>query len=157
MIFFLVVRVRKDEDMESTKKVDWVTSRRISDIIDARLGECLVNAVRAFLDYPEILPPDAVLIEGIYNYGGQFNPHTWIETTDSIIELSLVHDTNPALRDHVRYYPIQPRDIDEIKKLYGDKPRVPGSRLIMKIDFDDQRVIDLLDEVDTPPALRRHR
>jgi hypothetical protein len=114
--------------MKSTKKVDWVTSRRISDTIDARLGECLANAVRVFLEYPEVLPPDAVFIEGIYNYGGQYNPHTWIETTDSIIELSLVHDTNPALRDHVQYYPIQSRDRSEIEKLYGNQPHTPGTR-----------------------------
>jgi hypothetical protein len=142
--------------MESTKKVNWDESRRISAIVDSRLGECLANAVRAFLDHPEILPPDAVFIEGIYNYGGQFTPHTWIETTASIIELSLVHDTNPALRDYVRYYPIQPREISEIKKLYGDAPREPGSRLIMQIGYDDPRVIKLLDEIDTPPGLR-HR
>lgn len=83
-------------------------------------------------------------------------PHTWIETTDSIIELSLVHDTNPALRDHVQYYPIQQRDKSEIKKLYGDEPRDPGSILTMKIGYDDPRVIKLLNEVDTPPGLRYH-
>ncbi|MBK9928169.1 MAG: hypothetical protein IPP66_23115 [Anaerolineales bacterium] len=140
--------------MESTKKVDWILSKRIAEILDARLGECLANAVRAFLDYPEILPPDAIFIEGVYNYGGQFSPHTWLETTNNIIELSLIYDTNLALRNHVQYYPIQSRDKTEIKKIYGDKPRQPGSSLMMKIDFDDERVVKLLSEVDTPPELK---
>jgi hypothetical protein len=142
--------------MKSIKKVDWVASRRISDMIDARLGECLANVVRAFLDFPESLPSDAAFIEGIHNYGGQFSPHTWIETADKIIELSLVHDKNPALRDHVEYFPIQQRDKEEIHKLYGDKPHEPGTRLIMIVGYDDPRVVKLLEEIDTPPGLRHH-
>ena len=139
--------------MESTKSIDWVVSKIIADVVDAQIGECLANVVRAFLDYRDILPKDAVHVEGIYDYGGQFNPHTWIETTNSIIELSLVRDANKALRESVRYFPILTRDKSEIKKLYGDKPREPGGRFIMTLDFDDQRVISLLNEIDTPPKL----
>ena len=142
--------------MKSTKKVDWVASKRLSDIIDARLGECLANVVRAFLDFPESLPSDATFIEGIHNYGGQFTSHTWIETADNIIELSLVHDTNLSLRDHVEYYPIQQQDKEDIHKLYGDKPHEPGTRLIMTVGYDDPRVVKLLDEVDTPSGLWGH-
>jgi hypothetical protein len=80
--------------MQSPKYIDWVVSRTIADAVDARMGECLANVVRAFFDYCDILPEDAVLVEGIYGYGGQHNPHTWIETANSIIELSLVHETN---------------------------------------------------------------
>jgi hypothetical protein len=140
--------------MQSMKNIDWIASKTIADAVDARIGECLANVVRAFLDHRDILPEDAVHVEGIYAYGGQFNLHTWIETANSIIELSLVRDTNKALRESVRHFPILTRDESEIKKLYGDKPRAPGVRLIMDLNFDDPRVVRLLDEVDTPPGLR---
>lgn len=140
--------------MQSTKNIDWTASEIIADAVDAQNGECLANAVRAFLDHYDILPQDAMLVEGIYAYGGQFNPHTWIETSNSIIELSLVREKNKALRESLRYFPIQPRSQSEIKKLYGDKPRNPGARLIMELGFDNERVIRLLMEVDTPPGLK---
>jgi hypothetical protein len=140
--------------MQSTKYIDWVASKTIADAIDARICECLANVVRAFLDHRDILPEDAVHVEGIYAYGGQFNPHTWIETANSIIELSVVHETNMSLRESLRYYPILTRDVSEIKRLYGDKPRAPGDRLMMALGFDDPRVVKLLNEVDTPPELR---
>lgn len=140
--------------MKSTKKVDWVTSKIISAAIDGQLGECLANAVRAFIDHREALPADAVLVEGIYYHGGQPHLHTWIETSSNIIELSLVHDTSLALYGPVQYYPIQPHSESEINNLYGDRPHEPGVRLMMKLDFDDPRVIELLNEIDTPPGLR---
>ena len=141
--------------MKSTKKVDWDTSKIISDAIDGRLGECLANAVRTFVDHREVLPADAVLIEGIYYHGGQPHLHTWIETSSSIIDLSLVHDTSLTLYGPVQYYPIQPRSESEINSLYGDEPHEPGVCLIMNLGFDDPRVINLLNEIDTPPGLRQ--
>ena len=136
--------------MKTSENVDWVASGRISNIIDARLGECLTNAVRAFLDFPESLPSDATFIEGFYIYGGQFMAHTWIETSNKIIDLSLVNDLNTDLRNNVKYYPIQQRSIYEIQKLYGDRPRKPGERMLMKLGRDDPRVVKLEAEVDRP-------
>lgn len=141
--------------MKSTKKVDWVTSKNISDIVDGRLGECLANVVRAFIDHRGALPADAVLVEGVYYHGGQPHLHTWIETSNSIIELSLVYDSSRALYGPVQYYSIQPRSESEINSLYGDEPYEAGVYLIMKLGWDDPRVIDLLNEIDTPPDLRR--
>jgi hypothetical protein len=140
--------------MKSAKNIDWVASKTIADAVDARVDECLANVVRAFLDYRSILPKDAVHVEGIYAYGGQFSLHTWIETLDSIIELALVRDTNKVLRESVQHFPILVRGETEIRELYGDKPRVPGVRLIMELDYDDPEVIRLLNKVDTPPGLR---
>ena len=141
--------------MKSTKKVDWVTSKIISDVINGQPDECLANAVRAFIDHREVLPADAVLVEGIYYHGGQPHLHTWIETSNSIIELSLVHNTSLALYGPVQYYPIQPRIESEINSLYGNEPHEPGVRLIMRLNFDDPRVIELLNEIDTLPGLRQ--
>ena len=127
----------------------------ISNIVDGRLDECLANAVRAFIDHRDALPADAVLVEGVYYHGGQPHLHTWIETSNSIIELSLVHNKSLALYGPVQHYPIQPRSESEINRLYGDEPHEPGVSLIMKLDWDDPRVVNLLNEIDTPPSLRR--
>lgn len=134
--------------------VDWATSKIIADIVDARISECVANVVRAFLDYRNILPEDAIHVEGLYWYGGQIGLHTWIETKNYIIELSLVRETNRELRETIRHYKILTRDENEIKKLYGDKPRAPGDSLIMELNWDDPRVEKLANEVDSPPKLR---
>ena len=141
--------------MKSNKNVDWFRSKNISDSINGQLGECLANAVRAFIDYPEILPTDAVLVEGIYYHGGQPHLHTWIETSNSIIELSLVHDKSRDLYGPLDYYPIQPRSQSEIISLYGNESHEPGARLMMKLNFDDPRVDKLINIIETHPGLKQ--
>ena len=130
------------------KGIDWDRSKYIADVIDARQGECVANSVRAFLDYRDILPEDAVYVEGLYVYGGQSGPHAWIETNNAIIELSLVRETNIMLRETATHHKILTRSEDEIKKEYGSEPRSPGVRLMIIIAWDDPRVIRLLKEID---------
>lgn len=138
------------EKYKSIKNIDWSTSEKVAIIIDARLGECVANVVRAFLDFRNCLPKDAVYVEGLWKKGGQLGPHTWIETNNNIIDPTLVCETNRNLRESAVHYPMKMCSEDQVRRRYGDQPRGPGVRLEMELDWDDPRVQRLAHEVDPP-------
>jgi len=129
------------------KEIDWVMSKRIADIVDARVGECVTNVLRAFLDHPDILPKDAVFVEGLYVLGGQEGLHAWIETTDSIIDPTIVNETKGILSERIQHHKVHSRDKNEILELYGDEPREPGNGLQMKLTWDDPRIDEIIREI----------
>jgi hypothetical protein len=132
------------------KKVDWSTSTKVADIVDSQIGECVANVARAMLDFRNILPEDAVYVEGLWKIGGQLACHAWIDTSDSIIDPTLVRETNHQLRETVEHYPIQTYSTDQLRRRFGNRPRGPGVRLKMELDWDDPRVERLSKEVDPP-------
>jgi hypothetical protein len=132
------------------KSVDWHTSEKIADIVDARIGECVANVTRALLDFRNTLPKDAVYVEGLWMFGGQLYNHTWIETRYTIIDPTLARETNWELRGTAKHYSIDTYSEEELETRFADQPRGPGVRLEMKLNWDDPRVVKLAHEVDPP-------
>ncbi len=136
-------------DMKN-KEVDWRTSENVAQIIDAGVGECVANVLRAFLDHRNLLPEDSDFVEGLYLLDGQLWLHIWIEATDFIIDPTLVRQPKSLLRERILHYKILTRNEDEITRLYGGIDRTPGKRLIMNLDWSDPRVEGLSHEIDPP-------
>ena len=132
------------------KEIDWETSESIATVVGARVGECVANVLRAFLDHPDILPKDSVFVEGLYRLGGQLGLHTWIETAVSVIDPTIVRQPNYLLHERIAHYKIIVRTDDEIMRLYGSADRAPRTALRMKLSWSDPGVDELAHIVDPP-------
>lgn len=132
------------------KPVDWHTSEKVRNAVNAQLGECVANVARAFLKFPDLLPNDAVYVEGLWKLGGQLNLHAWIETQTSIIDPTLALQSNTLLREGVGHYAIQSLVGDEIVKRFRKRSIEPGVVFQVELGWDDARVEKLAHEVDPP-------
>jgi hypothetical protein len=106
--------------------------------------------VRAFLEHRDQLPEDAVHVEGLCFVGGQPSLHTWTETDNDIIEVTI----DERWWDVAQYFPIRQRHENELEERYGERLRKDAA-ITMDLDWDDARVQAVLDVVDRPPGLRR--
>ena len=132
------------------KPVDWDSSHRLACTIDARMGECVANVARAFLDFPGFLPADAQPVQGYWMIGGQLGLHAWIETSETIIDPTLAAEKNPALRSTSRHHPILRFTREQLRAHYGGVDRSPGTRLEFIVSEDDPEVKRLSHQLDPP-------
>ena len=133
------------------KEIGWDSSYKLATIIDARIGECKTNVIRAFLDYRNMLPGDAVIVEGLHLIGGQVYGHAWIETPEYIIDPTIVCEENESLKETVKYDKVRELEENLVRKEYSEQTRTPGTRILVNIDYDDpdiQRRIRILEGFD---------
>ncbi len=127
------------------KEINWDRSNTLANIIDARIGRCKTNVIRAFLDYRNDLPKDAVLIEGLYLIGGQPFGHAWIETREYIIDPTLILEENESLKETVKYDKVIDWEETQIRREYSDQQITPDTEILVNIDFDDPDIKEELD------------
>ena len=129
-------------------QVNWALSKLIAKLVDAEIGTCVVNVARAFYCFRTNLPENSVYIEGIWMADGQPHLHTWIEADDTIIDPTLVCETNKRLRDTTSHHPIEKLSEDEVAARFEGESLDAGDRLEMELTWDDPRVDELLRLID---------
>lgn len=132
------------------KRIDWQESKIVKEAVDAQVGECVANNVRAFLRSRHLILRNAEYVEGLWLIGGQLGIHAWIETPNSIIDPTLLCWKNASLRNSAKHYAIQSLSGDEVIEKYKDQSIEAGGVLQVDLSWADPRVEKLSHEVDPP-------